>query len=142
MSKNTGGMFLAGIIGALAGAVGGLLMAPQSGKETREAISKLALQISKNIKTETTETKKRVADIFGKANEEVIDKYNEVKNTVVSKVATIKTAGEEINKEKYGKLVEDVVAEFKEDLSSTKSAAEKIVVYLKKDWEKVKKAIA
>lgn len=142
MSKNTGGMLLAGIIGAIAGAVGGLLIAPQSGKKTREAIAKLAQEIAKDVKTEAGETKKRVTDVFGKASEEVTDKYNEIKNTVVRKVATLKTAGEEINKDKYGKLVEDVVSEFKEDLSSTKSAAEKIVNYLKKDWEKVKKAIA
>lgn len=142
MSKNKGGFFLAGLLGAVAGAVGGLLLAPKSGQETRQDIVKLANRISKNIKTETDETAKRVRDIYGKATEEAVVKYNNVKNTVVGKVAALKTAGNEINKEKYSKVVEDVVGEFKSDFSATKTGALKLTEYLKKDWEKVKKALA
>ncbi|MFZ2153420.1 MAG: YtxH domain-containing protein [Microgenomates group bacterium] len=142
MSKNKSGFFLAGLIGALAGAVGGLLLAPKSGKETRQDIARLAADISKRIKTETNETKERVKDVFGKATEEATDKYNQVKNAVVGKVATLRTAGENIDKDKYAKVVDDVVAEFKDDFRSSKSGAEKIVGYLKKDWEKLKKALA
>ena len=141
MAKSTGKIFFAGMLGALAGAIGGLLMAPKSGKETRADIMALAAELSKKIKTETTETKARVKDIFGKATEEANMKYEEVKNTVVGKVAAIKTAGEMINKEKYTKIVDDVVAEFKGDFESTKTGATKIATYLKKDWEKVKKAL-
>jgi gas vesicle protein len=142
MSKNKGGFFLAGLLGAVAGAVGGLLLAPKSGQETRQDIANLAAKISKSIKTETDETTKRVKDVFGKVTEEATEKYNRVKNTVVGKVASLKTAGNEINKEKYSKVVEDVVGEFKADFGATKTGAVKIAEYLKKDWEKVKKALA
>lgn len=142
MSKNKGGFFLAGLVGALAGAIGGLLLAPKSGKETRNDIAKLASEISKRIKTETSETKERVKDVFGKATEDATDKYNEIKNAVVGKVASIRTAGEELDKEKYGKVVEGVVSDFKDDFKNTKSGAEKIVSYLKKDWERMKKALS
>lgn len=141
MAKSTGKFFLAGIIGAVAGAVGGLLMAPKSGKETREDIMNLAMELSKTIKTETVETKARVKEVFGKVTEEAIMKYDEIKNSVVGKVAAVKTAGEEINKEKYSKIVDDVVAEFKGDLDATKTGATKITTYFKKDWEKMKKAL-
>lgn len=134
-------MLLAGLLGALAGAVGGLLLAPKSGKETRKDIAKLASEISMRIKMETSETKARIKDIFGKASEDAMDKYNEVKNTVVGKVASLKTAGEEIDKDKYGKIVDTVISDFKDDFANTKSGAEKIAMYLKKDWEKVKKAL-
>ncbi len=141
MSKNNGKFFLAGLLGAVAGAVGGLLLAPKSGQETRKDIVKLAARISKSIKTETDETAKRVKDVYGKTTEEAVEKYNKVKNTVVGKVAALKTAGNEINKEKYYKVVEDVVTEFKTDFLATKTGAVKISDYLKKDWEKVKKAL-
>lgn len=141
MSKNKSGFFLAGLIGALAGAIGGILLAPKSGKETRRDIARLAAEISKKIKTETEETKSRIKDVFGKATDEAVNKYNEIKNTVIGKVASIKTAGEEIDKEKYGKIVDNVITDFKSDLANTKSGAEKIATYLKKDWEKVKKAL-
>jgi gas vesicle protein len=142
MSKNKGSFFLASLMGAVAGAVGGLLLAPQSGKETRKDIIKLANDISNKIKTGAGETKERVEEIFGKVTEEAVAKYNEIKNSVIAKVAALKTAGMEIDKEKYTKVVDDVVAEFKSDFGDTKSGATKIASYLKKDWDKVKKALA
>lgn len=141
MSK-TGKFFLAGMLGAVAGAVGGLLLAPQSGKKTRREIVELANEIALKIKTKADDTRNQVKDIYGKYTEEGKAKYLEIKDAVVAKVATIKTAGEEIDREKYGKVVEDVVADFKEDLEATKSGSTKIINYLKKDWEKIKKAIA
>jgi gas vesicle protein len=141
MSKGKGSVVLAGLLGAIAGAVGGLLLAPQSGKTTRKNIVKLANEISKKIKTESKETEARVKEIFGKVTDEAVAKYNEIKDAVVAKVAALKTAGAAIDSEKYSKVVEDVVSEFKDDFKSTKSGATKISGYLKKDWEKVKKAL-
>ena len=86
MSKHSGSFFLAGLLGAVAGAIGGLLLAPQSGKETRKDIVKLANEISKKIKTEATETKERVEEIFGKVTDATMAKYNEIKDAVVAKV--------------------------------------------------------
>jgi uncharacterized protein YpuA (DUF1002 family) len=56
-------------------------------------------------------------------------------------VASIKATGAEIDKDKYTKVVDEVVSDFKTDLASTKTGAEKISMYLKKDWDKVKKAL-
>ncbi|HOZ81008.1 MAG TPA: YtxH domain-containing protein [Candidatus Woesebacteria bacterium] len=141
MSKSGGKFFLAGVIGALAGTIGGLLLAPKSGKETRDDIAKLALEISKRIKTETDETKKRVKEIFGKVTTDTTQKYKEIRTSVVTKVASAKTAGNEIDKDKYAKVVDGVIEEYKDDLKATKEGATKISGYLKKDWEKVKKAL-
>lgn len=141
MTQSKGKFFLAGILGAVAGAIGGLLFAPQSGEETREDIAKLAADISKKVKTEAKETQKRVQEVFGEASETAMVKYNEIKEAVTQKVASVKTAGEDIDKEKYGKIVEGVVEEFKGDLEATKSGATKLIAQLKKDWEKIKKAL-
>lgn len=137
-SKN---IFMAGLLGAIAGAVGGLLLAPKSGKETRRQISNLAMELANKVKAESKETASRVKDIYGKTTDDAKRRYDEVRNAVLAKVATLKTAGKEIDKEKYAVLVDEVVADFKSDLTSTKDGAMKITKYLKKDWEKVKKAL-
>jgi gas vesicle protein len=142
MTKQRGKFFLAGLFGALAGAVGGLLLAPQSGKKTRTQIANLAADIALSVKNKADDTKDQITNIFGKYTEETKTKYLKIKNEVAKKVAEVKTVSGEINKEKYGKVVEDVVADFKSDFTNTKDGAVKMANYLKKDWEKIKKAIA
>jgi len=133
--------FLATMIGAVAGAVGGLLLAPQSGKKTREDIKKLVARLGKEVQGTVKDTKEKVEDIFGKATDMTMAKYKEIKSTVMNKVAEVKATGKEIDKTKYAMLVEDIVGDFKSDFKETKNGATKMVSYLKKDWEKVKKAL-
>lgn len=142
MSKNKSGMLLAGLLGAIAGVVGGVLFAPQSGKKTRERITKLAAEVLKALRTEIDDTKDRVKEIWGKVNDDVMEKYKRIKSSVASRVAAVKTAGESIDREKYSKLVDDVVAEFRGELQATKDGAAKVAGYLKKDWNKVRKALS
>jgi gas vesicle protein len=134
-------LFLGGLLGAMAGAIGGLLLAPQSGKKTRDDIKKMWLRLNKEVETGVKDTKEKVVEVFGNASEEAMAKYKEIKSAVMKKVAEVKTAGKEIDKEKYVLIVEDVAAEFKDDLKATKGGALKLVAQLKKDWEKVKKAL-
>ena len=136
-----GNIFLTGLFGTLIGAVGGLLFAPQSGKKTREEIKKMLLKLDKEVETGVKDTKEKVVEIFGNASEEAVAKYKEIKSAVMNKVAEVKTAGKEIDKEKYSVIVEDVVEDFKEDLKATKNGAVKLMSQLKKDWEKIKKAL-
>lgn len=140
-NKSAGKFVLAGLLGAVAGAIGGLLFAPQSGKETREDIAELANKITKQVKTGVTETKDKVKEVFGNVSEEAIEKYKEIRSMIVDKVAALKTVGNEINKEKYSEIVDKVVDEFRDDFNATKNGAVKMASQMKKDWEKVKKAL-
>jgi gas vesicle protein len=133
--------FLAGVIGALAGALGGLLLAPKSGKETRKEVVLLANELAKRLKTKADETKLRIKTIFGKYTDEGIEKYNEINSALIAKVAEVKKTGKEIDKEKYEKVVETVVEEFKGDLTATKESVSKLKKYLKSDWLKIKKVL-
>lgn len=142
MAKSAGKMIFAGVIGALAGIVGGVLFAPKSGKETRADIAKVAAEISKQIKSSAEDTEARVKEVFGSSGKAATAKYKEIRNTVVGKVAALKTAGDEIDKEKYSMIVDDVVTEFKNDIEMAKGSATKMASQMKKDWEKIKKAIA
>ena len=136
-----GSFFLASLLAATAGAVGGLLLAPQSGKKTREDIKKMLVKLSKEVQTGVKDTKGKVEEVFGEATDEAMNKYKEIKTAVMEKVAEVKTAGKEIDKDKYAMIVEDIVDEYKSDLKATKNGATKLVSQLKKDWEKVKKVV-
>ena len=137
----TGKFFLAGLLAATAGAVGGLFLAPQSGKKTREDIKKILTKLSKEVQSGVKDTKDKVKEVFGDVSDEAVAKYKKIKTAVMEKVAEVKTAGKEIDKSKYAMIVEDVVEEYKSDLKSTKDGAKKLIVQLKKDWEKIKKAL-
>lgn len=137
-----GKFFLTGLLAAAAGAVGGLLLAPQSGKKTREDIIKMLAKLTKEVQIGVKDTKTRVEEIFGNATDEAVNKYKEIKTAVMEKVAEVKTAGKEIDREKYAMIVEDVVEEYKGDLKATKNGAIKLVSQLKKDWGKVRKVLA
>ncbi len=141
MSKNSGKLLLAGIVGALAGAIGGLLLAPKSGKETREDIAKMAKDIADQLKSGSVATKEKVKEVFGEVTEEAKMKYMGIRDALYAKVAAVKSAGEEIDKERYAQIVDDVVDSFKDDLASAKNGVQKMSLMLKKDWLKVKKAI-
>jgi len=136
-----GKIFLTGLFGTLVGAIGGLLFAPQSGKKTREEIKKMLLKLDKEVETGVKDTKEKVVEVFGNASDEAVAKYKEIKSTVMNKVAEVKTAGKEIDKENYSIIVEDVVKEFQDDLKATKDGTVKLIAQLKKDWEKIKKAL-
>jgi len=133
--------FLATMVGAVAGAIGGLLLAPQSGKRTRENLKKMALRLRKEVQGTVKDTEQKVEDVFGKATDKTIAKYKQIKSAVMDKVAEVKTTGKDLDREKYSILVEDIVKDFKDDFKETKSGAMKMVSYLKKDWEKIKKVL-
>jgi len=135
------GKFLATVVGLIAGAVGGLLLAPQSGKKTRANLKKMAMMLTEEVEGTVKDTKEKVEEVFGEVTEEAMNKYKEIKSTVMNKVAEVKTAGKEIDKEKYVEIVEKVVDEYKSDLATTKNGAVKLMAQFKKDWEKVKKAL-
>lgn len=141
MSKNSGKVMFAGLLGALAGAVGGILFAPKSGKKTRDDILRLANMVADELKTGAKDTEKKAKEVFGKVSEQAVEKYEEIRIAVADKVAAVKSAGEEIDKDKYASIVEDVVKEFKDELEATKGNYSKLVSMLKNDWDKVKKVV-
>ncbi|HQA99100.1 MAG TPA: YtxH domain-containing protein [Candidatus Dojkabacteria bacterium] len=120
-NKNVAGKVAAGVaIGALAGAAAGVLLAPKSGKETREDIKKFA-----------KDTKEKGLELFEQAKAEVN-----------KKIANVKKAGKKIDAEEYKKIVAEIVETFKGNGKLTEKAAKKLGEQLKSDWDNVKKQIA
>ena len=119
-NKNVAGKVAAGVaIGALAGAAAGVLLAPKSGKETREDIKKFA-----------KDTKEKGLELFEQAKAEVN-----------KKIANVKKAGKKIDAEEYKKIVAEIVETFKGNGKLTEKAAKKLGEQLKSDWDNVKKQI-
>lgn len=118
MRERSGGLF-ALLLGAASGFVAGLLLAPKSGKETREDIKEYAGEFGEKA---------------GKA-------YQEASLIVHKKVKALKRVGKKIDKEKYMTLVNEVIAEFKNDGTVTKDAAIAIGQLLGEDWKKVSAAM-
>lgn len=84
MSNNTNDTVLAFFIGAVAGAVTALLLAPQSGQETRQAIRRGA-----------SDLQHRGVDMFGNAKESVTRKAQEVTDSTRQRVDAVKEAANE-----------------------------------------------
>lgn len=121
MSNNSTESFFKGlIVGALGGAIAGILLAPKSGEETREDIKKLALEMK----------------------DKAVDTYNKARREVEKKVEQVKRAGEKIDEGKYKRIVDEVVEEFKNDAQVTSSAAKKLGEQLSSDWTMVKKELS
>jgi gas vesicle protein len=120
MSNNSTESFFKGlIIGALGGAIAGILLAPKSGEETREDIKKLALEMK----------------------DKAVDTYNKARLEVEKKIEQVKKAGEKIDEGKYKRIVAEVVDEFKRDAKVTSSAAKQLGEQLSGDWEMVKREV-
>lgn len=107
------------LFGVMAGAVAGILLAPKSGKETREDI-------------------KRLAEDF---EEKAVDVYEDTRKIVMKKVRDMRKAGELIDEEKYRSLVKKVVSELKRDSRVSEKVAEDLGEQLKGDWVMVKKQL-
>lgn len=118
MNDNFGSFAKGILVGAVAGAVAGVLLAPKSGEETRKDLSKLA-----------KDWVERTSDF-----------YNDALNMVYEKVEALKLAGKRIDEGKYLQMVSEVVEELKNDKHVAADVASRIGSQLKRDWNKLKKA--
>jgi len=74
MSKSTGKFVAGALIGAAAGAIAGVLLAPKSGKETRADIANKAKEYAKTGKEYATKGEKAVKGAIHDAAEKVAEK--------------------------------------------------------------------
>jgi gas vesicle protein len=84
MAEKSGGIdFVAGfVVGALVGTAVALLMAPQSGEDTRSLIRDKGLEIQERSVEMSAEARRRAADIQAQAKERAVDLQVKVKQAV------------------------------------------------------------
>ncbi len=61
-------------VGTVAGVVGGLMLAPKSGKETRENIKVKAKEVNENLKVKTVEVKENALEAKDKISKYIAEK--------------------------------------------------------------------
>lgn len=120
MSNSTGDFFKGLILGAAVGTVAGILLAPQSGEDTRKDIKKFALDVSDKAQDLYADSRKKVED----------------------KIEALKTAGKNIDFTEYKKLVSNVIDELKKDSEVASETAKQIGEQLNKDWKDFKSTVA
>ena len=106
MSENNNfGLFVLGFtVGALAGAVTSLLLAPQSGEDTRQMIKEKAIEL-KDKAVDTYEETKEKAE---KAYEEAKTKAEELIDLTTKKADELKKKGQVVVEEQREKLAETI----------------------------------
>lgn len=114
------GDFFKGLVfGTVIGVVAGVLLAPQSGEETRKEIKKFALETADEAELQ----------------------YRKAKRLVRRKIRDIREAGESIDIDSYKKLVLKVVDQLKTDMEVSPATAKRIGEKLNEDWNELKSAI-
>ncbi len=117
MSENNDfGAFLIGFaVGALTGAAVSLLMAPQSGEETRKVLKEKAIELKDKAGETYVTTKEKTAHIYEEGIHkatEIIDegkqKASEIIDKGKSKAADVKQKGQVVLEEQREKLAETI----------------------------------
>lgn len=102
------GSFLSGlIIGGLIGAAAALLMAPQSGEETRHVIREKGIELRDRAAETAEEARMRAEDIAHKASERGKELYEEQRSRVTKAI----DAGKEAAQRKKAETTGDMPAE-------------------------------
>jgi gas vesicle protein len=90
-------VFLAGVV---AGALSGLLLAPNSGAETRQKIKKTSSDAGDKVKEKFKDAKSGVANLFSHGKE----KDEDMKTDIQDKIQDTVEAGKEVYKKKKKEL--------------------------------------
>jgi gas vesicle protein len=111
MAENKcGGDFVAGVlVGALVGAAAALLLAPQSGEETRILIRDKSLELKEQADDLSVEARKRAEQIQAQARDKAVELQSQAKDRAAGIQTQVKQAVEE-GKSAASKRKEDLLS--------------------------------
>ncbi len=120
MSKESN--FLTGIvIGAIVGAAAGVLLAPESGEETRKKIADKTSGLKEDLETKFQEISEKIKNLENEALTGFKEKFYDVKGKVLDKYAHLSDKVEELEKDISSKYKE-LEKEAKEKLAKSHNA--------------------
>jgi len=92
------------ILGAATGAVAGLLLAPASGKETRENLSDKAGELKSDLDKKFNELSKKIEDLDKESLNDFKEKFGDVKASVKEKFDKVSAKVKDLEKELSEKI--------------------------------------
>ncbi len=126
-------------IGTVLGGLAAFFLSPTSGKQNREEAAKKFAELKKLLEEKELEAK--IKEIFGEWSDEAKQKYLEVKDQLAKRLAQLKEKINEIDKEKYVKVVNEITVELKKEFEKeakfTGKIADKLHDSLVEDWKKI-----
>ena len=126
------------LVGAVGGALAGLFLAPQSGKETQKDAKKLYEKLKKNLTKEKLE--KKVKAIFGKVTKETQATYLKARGMLIDAAVGIGDRLDSVDKKKYQKIVNDLVSNVEKTSKYSAATLKKLNRELVKDWQSITKS--
>lgn len=122
------------LIGAALGSVAAFFLSPKSGPENREMIMKKLESIKKLLKEKSLD--EIVMEIFGKVTDEGKRLYTVARDEMNTRLDAMKETVEDIDRDKYVELVDDVIERVKKEGDVSKERLEKLHAFLMNRWGK------
>jgi len=119
------------LLGAIAGAVTGLFIAPKAGKEMRAE----AIKVYKRLRNE--DPKKVAMEVFGDISEESQKVVKRMYQDLSVEIADLRDKYDTIDKGKYEAVVKKVITDTREKGNIPETALKKLGAYLQKDVKKI-----
>ncbi len=123
------------LLGTVVGGLAALFLSPNSGEENRKLIAKKVKELEKLL--EDAELDKKVKEIFGEVSEEAKDIYKKTKKELIKRLSELKETVENIDREKYEKVVNETVEIIKKEVKKEGKEMEKLKDELLKEWKKL-----
>ncbi len=133
--KKTSKLGLGILIGTVIGGLAAFFLSPKSGEENREEVTGKIKQLKKLLKDKHVD--ERVKEIFGEVTDEAERIYTQAQDWLIEDLAVLKEAVDKIDKDKYTKVVEDVMKKVRKEVKKDSKQLEKLKKQLLKEWEKI-----
>ena len=123
------------LVGTVLGGLTALFLSPKSGKENREMVIKMVKELKKDI--EKLEIDLKVREIWGEVSEEGEKIYRKARKDLLKKLDLLQDKWDELDKEKYMKMVEEVVEGLKKEMPKAADKVMELKESFVKDWNRV-----
>lgn len=121
------------IMGTIVGAITAFFLSPKSGKENREEAVKKFKELEEWLKEKEVDVK--LKEIYGEATEEGRKLFAFVRKEVAMVMGEVKEKFEDFDKEKYEKMIENVMNKAKKETKTTVQKLDKMKNHLLAQWQ-------
>jgi gas vesicle protein len=135
MAKDSSKMGLGLVVGMVLGAIGGIFLAPKSGKENRDAVAKKFGEMKDAM--ESGEMREKVQEVFGDLSDESVRLYTNAREGVLKGIEEVKN----MDGDDYARMVQNVIDKVKEGSKVHGDKLMKLKEQLVKDWPLMKEEV-